>query len=123
MTAPRAVRAPAPAAAGKAIGALEALLETQRRAMIAGDLAALGDTSARIHALLSDPAWRRDAARSRDPVRVRTALKTAAVNAGLAARGEAHAARALSALGTAPSLYTASGALGAQSGRQRGVSA
>jgi DNA-binding GntR family transcriptional regulator len=123
MSMPRAVRAPAPAAAEKAIGTLEALLETQRRAMIAGDVPALGDASARIHALLSDPAWRRDAARSRDPLRVRTALKTAAVNAGLAARGEAHAARALSALDAAPSLYTASGALGAQGGRPRGVSA
>jgi hypothetical protein len=123
MSAPRAVRAPAPAAAEKAIGALEALLETQRRAMIAGDVPALGDASMRIHALLSDPAWRRDAARSRGAVRVRTALETAAVNAGLAARGEAQAARALSALGAAPSLYTSSGALGAQGGRSRGVSA
>jgi hypothetical protein len=123
MNAPRPVRAPSPAVAEKAVGALEALLDAQRRAMVAGDVPALDDASTRIHALLSDPAWRRDAARSRDPMRVRAALKTAAVNAGLAARGEAQAARALSALGAAPDLYTASGALGGRGGRSRGISA
>jgi hypothetical protein len=123
MSAPRPARAPSAAAAQKAVDALEALLDAQRRAMVAGDVRALDASSARIHALLSDPAWRREAARSRDPVRVRTALKTAAVNAGLAARGEAHAARALSALGATPALYTASGALGARGARSRGVTA
>ena len=75
-----------------------------------------------IHGLLSDPAWRRDAARSGARTRVQAALKSAAINAGLAARGEAHAARALAALGQSPSLYTATGALGATSAAQ-GVSA
>ena len=120
MSGARPVRAPGPVAAEKAIGALEALLAAQRRALVAGDVPALSDLNARIHAMLSDPSWRRDAARSRTPARVRDALRTAALNAGLAARGEAQAARALSTLGPAPSLYTAAGTLGARGGPARG---
>jgi len=123
MTAARARQQPATAAGGRALAALETLLEAQRRAMSAGDLAAMQTAHAGIHGLLSDPAWRRDAARSGAPIRVQAALKSAAINAGLAARGEAHAARALAALGQSPSLYTATGALGAKSGSSRGLSA
>ena len=122
MTAARARQQPAPAAGGRALAALETLLEAQRRAMSAGDLAAMQTAHASIHGLLSDPAWRRDAARSGARTRVQAALKSAAINAGLAARGEAHAARALAALGQSPSLYTASGALGAKNGPSRGLS-
>jgi hypothetical protein len=107
----RTTRPQAPAPGERALVALEALLAAQRNAMTAGDLAALEQSHTRIHALLSDPDWRHDAARVRSPVRLRTALKSAAINAGLAARGEAHAARALSALGAAPGLYTPSGGL------------
>jgi hypothetical protein len=123
MTAARVRQQPATAAGVRALAALEHLLEVQRHAMSAGDLAAMQTAHAGIHGLLSDPAWRRDAARSGAPVRVQDALKSAAINAGLAARGEAHAARALAALGQSPSLYTASGALGAKSGPSRGLSA
>ena len=126
MTVPRPERPPATpalAAAERAIGTLEALLETQRAALVSGDVAALADVHARIHALLSDPAWKRDAARGRSPRRVREALRTAALNAGLAARGEAQAARALASLGQAPSVYTARGALGAGGASSRGLSA
>jgi Ser/Thr protein kinase RdoA (MazF antagonist) len=114
---------PGPAAGERAIAALEALLGAQRAAMLAADVAALADAHGRIHALLSDPGWRRDAARLRSPLRVRTALKAAAINAGLAARGEAQAARALAALGVAPGLYTASGGLGGRDARGRGITA
>jgi hypothetical protein len=110
------------------LGALETLLATQRQALAAGDLTALEQAHARIHAMLSDPGWRRDAARTRSTTRLRTALKRAALNAGLAARGEAHAARALSSLGVSPGLYNASGGLAAgvppaHGGSSRGVSA
>ncbi|MFN7645176.1 MAG: hypothetical protein ACK5PW_19175 [Burkholderiales bacterium] len=119
MTAAR----PQPTTAGeRALAALETLLEAQRSAMSAGDLAAMQDAHAGIHGLLSNPAWRRDAALGPSQIRVRAALKAAAINAGLAARGEAHAARALAALGERPSLYTASGALGAKNGPSRGLS-
>jgi hypothetical protein len=120
----------APAPDERALGALEALealLLVQRKAMTAGDLAGLEQSQTRIHALLGDAAWRHEAARSRSPARLRTALKSAAINAGLAARGEAHAARALSALGATPGLYTPSGGLSGGSyppaGPARGLSA
>jgi hypothetical protein len=107
----RASRPQAPAAGERALGALETLLAAQRRALVAGDLPELEQSHVRIHAMLSDPAWRQDAARARSPARLRAAMTSAAVNAGLAARGEARAARALSALGATPGLYTASGGL------------
>jgi hypothetical protein len=122
MSSARAAR-PAATASERAIGALEALLGEQRVAMVAGDVAALQSVHDRIHTLLSDAAWRRDAARGRSPLRVRAALKAAAINAGLAARGEAQAARSLSAMGAAPALYTASGALGPHGARPRGLTA
>lgn len=126
MTASRAARPPTTpllAAAERAIGALEALLAAQRAALVAGDVGALSATHSRINTLLSDPAWRRDVARGRSPQRVRAALRAAALNAGLAARGEAQAARALAAIGHVPSVYTARGALDAGAGRSRGRSA
>jgi hypothetical protein len=123
MTAARVRPQQATAAGERALAALETLLESQRRAISAGDFAAMQDAHAGIHGLLSNPAWRRDAARGPSQIRVQAALKSAAINAGLAARGEAHAARALAALGESPSLYTASGALGAKSGPSRGLSA
>jgi hypothetical protein len=121
----RAPRLQQPAPGDRAIGALEALLAVQRQAMAAGDLPALEQSHARIHAMLSDAGWRRDAARTRSTTRLRTALKAAALNAGLAARGEAHAARTLSALGVSPGLYGARGsfAAGAPGGPSRGLSA
>jgi hypothetical protein len=123
VTPRRGARPPSgPAAGERAIAALEALLGAQREAMLAADVAALAELHPRIHALICDAGWRRDAARVRSPLRVRTALKTAAINAGLAARGEAQAARALAALGAAPGLYTATGALGGRDLRGRGVS-
>jgi hypothetical protein len=123
MTQTRPRTLPAHAAGERALAALETLLETQRRAMSAGDVGAMQAAHADIHGLLSNPAWRRDAARVPSQTRVRAALQSAAINAGLAARGEAHAARALAALGGAPSLYTATGGLGARSGPSRGLSA
>ncbi|RPH42864.1 MAG: hypothetical protein EHM87_15570 [Burkholderiales bacterium] len=114
---------PAVAAGERAIAALETLLEAQRSAISAGDVAAMQTAHADIHGLLSNPSWRRDAARGPSQARVRAALQSAAINAGLAARGEAHAARALAAIGGTTSLYTASGALGARSGATRGLSA
>lgn len=119
----RAARQPAAAPGERALGALEALLALQRQAMIAGDLPALEDSHTRIHALLSDPEWRRDAARARSQLRLRAAIKTAAINVGLAARGEAQAARSLAALGIAPGLYDATGGLSGRGIRSRGISA
>ncbi len=124
----RKTRPQTPGPGERALGALEALLATQRQAMAAGDLPALEQVHGRIHALLADPAWRRDAARTRSTTRLRTALKSAALNAGLASRGEAHAARALSALGASPAFYTASGGFAggsfpSASGGARGLSA
>jgi hypothetical protein len=69
------------AAGERALAALEALLEAQRRAMSAGDLAAMQDAHANLHGLLSNPAWRRDAARAPSQIRVQAALKAAAINA------------------------------------------
>jgi hypothetical protein len=109
--------------ADAAVDTLGALLDALRAAMVAGDLPALEDVRARIQGVLSDPAWRRDAACGADPARLREALALAGVGAGLAARGESHAARALATLAPAPSLYTASGALGARGGGSRGVAA
>jgi len=119
----RAARQPAAAPGERALSALEALLALQRQAMIAGDLPALEDSHTRIHALLSDPEWRRDAARVRSQLRLRAAIKTAAINVGLAARGEAQAARSLAALGIAPGLYNATGGLSGRAIRSRGISA
>jgi len=124
----RSSRPQAPGPGERALGALEALLATQRQAMTAGDLPALEQAHGRIHALLADPAWRGDAARTRSTTRLRTALKAAALNAGLAARGEAHAARALAALGASPALYTATGGFSGggfpgAGGTSRGLSA
>lgn len=113
----------AAATAERAISALESLLAEQRRALVAGDVAGLEAVHGRIHALLSDPSWKRAAARGRSPQRVREALSAAALNAGLAARGEAQAARALASIGQGPSVYTSKGALGARGGPSRGLSA
>ncbi len=109
--------------ADAAVEAIGALLDALRAAMVAGDLPALEDLRARIQGVLSDPSWRRDAACGADPTRLRAALALTGVGAGLAARGESHAARALAALAPTPSLYTASGALGARGGASRGVAA
>lgn len=123
MNTPASGRAPKAANADRAIEALERLLDDQRAALVAGDVPTLEAVHARIHALLSDPDWKRAAARASSPRRVRDALRAAALNAGLAARGEAQAARALAAIGQAPSVYTAKGALGARNGPSRGLSA
>jgi hypothetical protein len=119
----RVARQPAAGPGERALSALEALLALQQQAMVAGDLPALEGSHARIHAMLSDPEWRRDAARARSQLRLRAAIKTAAINAGLAARGEAQAARSLAALGIAPDLYNATGGLSARGARSRGLSA
>ena len=120
----RAVRQPPQAGPGeRALSALEALLLVQRQAMVAGDLPALEASHGRIHAMLSDPQWRRDAARARSQPRLRAAIKTAAINVGLAARGEAQAARSLAALGIAPGLYNAAGSVSGKGSRSLGISA
>jgi DNA-binding GntR family transcriptional regulator len=53
------------AAADRAIGALEGLLAQQRTALVEGDVPAMQATQARLHALLINPAWQKDAARTR----------------------------------------------------------
>lgn len=109
----------------RALDALEAALAEQRDAMVAGDLAAIERASARLGALLADRSWRLDAALTSPPARrrLRDALVAASVNAGIAARGDAHAARALAAIGVSPGLYTASGAWGGRTGPGRSVAA
>lgn len=123
MTRPHAPGPAASTSAGGAIESLERLLEAQRRALVDADLGALGTLHDRIHALITDPSWRRAAARDISMPRVRAALRQAAINAGVAARGEANAARALAALGVASALYTPTGALGAPAMRGKGRSA
>jgi hypothetical protein len=100
-----------PDAGHRAAAALERLLEQQRTALVAGDLESMQATQARMHALLVNPAWQRDAARCRDGERLRAGLRAVAVNADLAARGDAQATRGLSALGAAPAVYGSAGAL------------
>jgi regulator of protease activity HflC (stomatin/prohibitin superfamily) len=116
MSAARPAVAPSPA-----VAELEQLLDAQRRAMAAGDVDALESTRRRLQSLLGDAGWLRAVAADRS--RARAALRGAAINALLAARGEAQASRALASLGAAPALYTASGGLGASGGRARGVTA
>ena len=99
------------AAADRAIAALEGLLAQQRTAMVDGDVTAMQAAQSRLHALLINPAWQKDAARTRSAERLRAGLRAVAVNADLAARGEAQATRGLSALGAAPALYGSAGAL------------
>ena len=114
------------AAAGeRALNALEQLLHSQREAIVTGDLGALQGAHAKIHALLNNPSWQRDAAKGTSVNRLRNALRTAAVNAGLAARGEAQAARALATLGVgqAPGVYNAAGSMTRRSGPSRGYAA
>ena len=114
------------AAAGeRALNALEQLLHSQREAIVAGDLGALQGAHAKIHALLNNPGWQRDAAKGTSVNRLRSALRTAAVNAGLAARGEAQAARALATMGVgqAPGVYNAAGSMARRSGPSRGYAA
>jgi len=115
---------PAGAGSGKrALQALESLLESQRQAMTAGDLSAMEHARSQIHALLSDPSWRREAARSAAPPRLLASRGAAALNAGLAARGEAQAVRALAALGVTAGLYDAGGGYAGGSNPTRGISA
>jgi hypothetical protein len=114
------------AAADRAIAALEGLLAQQRDAMVKGDLQAMQSAQARMHALLSHPAWQKEAVRTRSADRLRAGLQAVAVNADLAARGDAHARRGLSALGAGPAVYGAGGNLSAYAGSarsSRGVSA
>lgn len=99
----------------RAIAALEGLLTRQRHALAAGELQALETATGQIQALTANAAWRRDVARDVAPQRLRAALAAVSINAALAVRGETQAARALAALGVAPGLYTAAGALGARS--------
>ena len=115
MTAPSPTRSPA------ALDALRALLDAQREALVAGRVDALDAANSRLRTLLADPAWQRDAART--PRALRELLGAANLNAGLAARGDAQAARTLAMLGATPALYTAAGGLGAQGARSRGVAA
>jgi hypothetical protein len=106
-----------------AIDAVATLLDALRRAMIAGDLPAMEASRTRLHGLLAEPASRRGVAPLASAARLGGVLASASVAAGVAARGEAQAARALQALTPSPSLYTASGALGARGGAARGRSA
>ncbi len=121
MTADRAAGSPGL----RALDALQAAIAEQRDAMVAGDLPAIERASARLAALLADRAWRQDAALSAPPARrrLRAALLAASVNAGVAARGDAHAARTLAAMGVSPGLYTASGGWGGPMSAGRNVSA
>jgi hypothetical protein len=114
-----------PGAGERALSALEQLLHTQREAIVTGDLGALQSAHAQIHALLNNPGWQRDAAKGNSVNRLRSALRTAAVNAGLAARGEAQAARALATMGVgqAPGVYNAAGAMTRRTGPSRGYAA
>ncbi len=116
---------PVTGSADAAVDSLGARLDALRAAMIAGDVPAIEEARARLQALLSDPAWRQDASRGTAPARLEAALRRIAVDAALAARGEAYSARALAALAPSPSpsLYTSSGALGARGGPSRAVSA
>jgi len=114
-----------PGAGERALNALEQLLHTQREAIVSGDLGALQSAHAQIHALLNNPGWQRDAAKGNSVNRLRSALRTAAVNAGLAARGEAQAARALATMGVgqAPGVYNAAGSMTRRTGPSRGYAA
>jgi len=109
----------------RALDALEAALREQRRAMVAGDLPAIDQAGARLGAVLADRTWRQDPALAAPAARrrLREAMRAAAVNAAVAARGDAQAARALEAIGVAPGLYTASGGWGGATAAGRGVSA
>ena len=109
------------AAADRAIAALEGLLAQQRTAMVDGDMPAMQAAQSRLHTLLINPAWQKDAARTRSAEPLRAGLQAVAVNADLAARGEAHARRGLSALGAAPAqVYGSAGQRSAYAGSGRG---
>lgn len=123
MSSARPGGAPGRVGGGAAIEQLESLLDGLRAAMVAGDVAAMEDSRARMQALLSDAAFRKAVAREAGADSLRALLQHAAVDAGLAARGEAYAARGLSVLTRSSSLYTASGSLGTRSGASRGVAA
>ena len=110
-----------PPAAPAALDALKALLDAQRDALVSGEVATIDAVSAQLRALLADPAWQRAAQDA--PQALRALLAAVNLNAGLAARGDAQAARTLSMLGATPALYTAAGGLGGQSARGRGVAA
>ncbi len=109
----------------RALDALEAVLREQQRAMVAGDLPAIERAGARLGAVLADRTWRQDPALATPAARrrLREVMRSAAVNAAVAARGDAHAAGMLEAIGVAPGLYTASGSRGGASSSGRGVSA
>ena len=113
--------AAAPTRSAPALDALGALLAAQRDALVSGRADALESVNTRLRTLLADPAWQRDAARA--PRALRELLAGASLNASLAARGDAQAARTLAMLGATPSLYTAAGGLGANGARSRGVAA
>ena len=114
-----------PSAGTRAVQALQRLLDSQRTAIVAGDLAALETTTQQLAALLADVAWQRDAARSPAAPALRRAIGGARASAALAARGESHALRALTALTGRDPLYTARGARGTARppGQRRFVSA
>ena len=116
---PHALRTPGgastaanPSAGTRALQALERLLDVQRAALIAGDLTALETTTQQLAALLADAAWQRDAACGPAAPALRQAIGNARASAALAARGESHALRALTALTGRDPLYTARGARG-----------
>lgn len=87
------------------MAALQALLEQQTAALGAGDLTALQAVHSRLQSLLAHPAWQRDAALCANPETLRAGLRAMAINADLAARGQAQAARGLAAIGAAPAVY------------------
>jgi hypothetical protein len=106
-----------------ALDALESTLRAHRDAMAAGDLPTMHATQARIRTWLTDPRWRASVRADADAARLRGALRDAALDAALAARGQAHAGRALACLGMGPAVYTPAGSLAAGPGALRGPGA
>lgn len=89
----------------RAVAALQDLLAQQAVALSAGDLPGLQAVQTRLQSLLAHPAWQRDVALCDKREPLLAGLRAAVVNADLAARGEAHTARALAAMGAAPPVY------------------
>jgi len=87
------------------VAALQDLLAQQAVALSAGDLPGLQAVQTRLQSLLTHPAWQRDVALCDQREPLQAVIRAAAVNAGLAARGEAHIARSLAALGAATPIY------------------
>jgi hypothetical protein len=112
-----------PPPATDALARVAALIEAQSQALISGDLHALEDATHALQRLMSDAPWQRALATQRQVPQLKRIQAQLQATALLGARVQASTNRRLTALGIAPTVYTAKGSLRTKNPFQRRTAA